>query len=204
MTASASHLRTIGRATSGCANLRLRVFGISPEEAGFARRGFAEAEPARQQRLEEIGRTFAYGYNAAILSTDPALISPELNAVIPEQRGFAFEGASMGFALLDILTPWHSRRFAHFMEGMAFPYIYIAYVGAGWALARTSPHLVWQLGPLDPLLRWLMFDGYGFHAGYFPSASCDQRRPRSARPQRLRAPSVRPGTRALDLVRPGG
>jgi hypothetical protein len=57
----------------------------------------------------------------------------------------------------------------------------MAHVGAGWALARTSLRLAWRLGPLDPLLRWLMLDGYGFHAGYFHhrDAIGRQRRPRA-------------------------
>jgi hypothetical protein len=47
----------------------------------------------------------------------------------------------------------------------------MAYVGAGWAMARVSPLLCWRLGKLDPLLRWLMFDGYGFHEGYFHASA---------------------------------
>ncbi len=87
----------------------------------------------------------------------------------------------MGLALLDLVAPWPSRRFAQFLNGAAAPHIYMAYVGAGWALARTSPRLAWRLGKLDPLLRWLMFDGYGFHEGYFhhDQAIDKQRRPRS-------------------------
>ena len=44
--------------------------------------------------------------------------------------------------------------------------MYMVHVGAGWALARL------RRGPratlrLDPLLRWLALDGFGFHQGYF-------------------------------------
>lgn len=31
---------------------------------------------------------------------------PELNLVEAELRGFAFEGAAMGLALLDTIIPW--------------------------------------------------------------------------------------------------
>ena len=164
---------------SALAPIRQRLLGIDAAEASFARRGFGSTTPARQQRLEQIGRCFVAGYNAAIRIADPVAVVPDLTAPADELSGFAFEGAAMGFALLDLLAPWRSRRFARFVAGPASPQIYMAYVGAGWALARTSPLLAWRLGKLDPLLRWLMFDGYGFHAGYFHhrDAIDRQRRP---------------------------
>ena len=169
--------RTAGAIPGGLAWLRDRLLGISPEEASFARRGFVAANPSRQLRLELLGRTFVEGYLTAVRLADPDAIAPRLAAVAEERRGFAFEGAAMGFALLDLLAPWRSRRFARFLTGAAGPHVYMAYVGAGWALARTSPYLAWRLGPLDPLLRWLMFDGYGFHAGYFhPGDAIDRQR----------------------------
>jgi len=168
---------TAGAAPRGFAWLRDRLLVISAEEASFARRGFGPTTPARQQRLEQIGRTFVTGYNTAIRTADSAAIGADRDAIPQELHGFAFEGAAMGFALLDLLTPWPARRFARFLTGAASPHIYMAHVGAGWALARTSPHLAWRLGPLDPLLRWLMFDGYGFHAGYFhPRDAIDRQR----------------------------
>jgi hypothetical protein len=150
-------------------SIRERLFGIDEAEASFARRGFAPTTPACQQRLEQIGRCFVAGYNAAIRTADPVGVVIDLGIFADELRGFAVEGAAMGFALLDVLTPWPSRCFGRFLTGAACPHVFTAYVGAGLALARTSVHLAWRLGPLDPLLRWLMFDGYGFHAGYFQS-----------------------------------
>ena len=162
---------------------RARLLGIDPAEAGFVRRGFAPADPSRRERLEEIGRTFIAGYNTALRLGDPDPAAPRFDATARELQGFAFEGAAMGFALLDLLTPWRGRRFVRFVGGPAAPHIYMAHVGAGWALARTSLRLAWRLGPLDPLLRWLAFDGYGFHAGYFHhrEAIDRQHRPRALR-----------------------
>jgi hypothetical protein len=167
-------------ASSPLAQVRQRLLGIAPEEASFARRGFPPTEPSRQRHLEAIGRTFVAGYNAALRAGDPDAAPPAPDAPA-ELLGFAFEGAAMAFALLDILVPRRRRRFARFVAGAAGPHVYMAHVGAGWALARTSRRLAWRLGPLDPLLRWLMLDGHGFHAGYFHHrAAIDrQRRPRS-------------------------
>jgi hypothetical protein len=147
--------------------VRYRLLGIAADEASFARRGFTPAEPSRQQRLEEIGRVFIGGYNAALRLADPGAMAPQFGDFAGEFRGFAFEGAAMGLALLDLLTPRRGQRFIRFAHGPASRHVYMAYVGAGWALARTSLRLAWRFGPLDPMLRWLVIDGYGFHAGYF-------------------------------------
>lgn len=155
---------------------RRRLFGISAEETSFARRGFAATTASRQQHLEQIGRTFIAGYNAAVSAARPSRVAPQLDAVAEELRGFAFEGAAMGFALLDLLLPWPSRHFARFVAGPASAHIYPAYVGAGMALAQTSLRLMWRLEPLDPLLRWLLFDGYGVHTGYFHASQAIVRR----------------------------
>ncbi len=40
-------------------------------------------------------------------------------------------------------------------------------VGAGWALARVPRDVGKTLAHFDPLLRWLLLDGYGFHEAFF-------------------------------------
>lgn len=145
--------------------LRVRALGIAPEEASFARRGFAATDPVAQARLELVGRTFIGGYRAALAADEPAALGERLDRVDAELRGFAYEGAAMALALLDQLVPVR-RRLAAFVAGPAEPHVYMAHVGAGWAMARLrrGPR---ALRRLDPLLRWLALDGYGFHAGYF-------------------------------------
>jgi hypothetical protein len=75
----------------------------------------------------------------------------------------------MGFALADALTPGRPRRSAEFIAGSGAAHIYMAYVGVGWAMARL-PRMLWPraaAAATDPLLRWLVLDGYGFHQAYF-------------------------------------
>jgi hypothetical protein len=43
----------------------------------------------------------------------------------------------------------------------------MVHVGAGWALARVPARVEKFLGRFDPLLRWLIVDGYGFHEAFF-------------------------------------
>jgi hypothetical protein len=82
-------------------------------------------------------------------------------------RGFAFEGAAMGFALLDWLTPWRRDRISKFVQGAGDSHTYMVHVGLGWAWARLPVNFRRAQTRLDPVLGWLAFDGWGFHEGFF-------------------------------------
>ena len=146
---------------------RRRFLGLSPAEASFARRGFLTGEEIARQRLEQIGITFLSGYHAALEETGLVSLARRLSTVEKDLQGFAFEGAAMGLGLLDFITPWRKDRWRTFAEGLAQPHIYMMHVGLGWALARLRRSVTPHLGQLDPLLGWLVVDGYGFHEGYF-------------------------------------
>ena len=146
---------------------RRRFLGLSPSEASFARRGFLTGEEIARQRLEQIGITFLSGYHAALEETGFVPLARRLTSVEKDLQGFAFEGAAMGLALLDCFTPWRKDRWRTFTEGLAKPHIYMMHVGLGWALARLRRSVTSHLVQLDPLLGWLVVDGYGFHEGYF-------------------------------------
>lgn len=125
------------------------------------------SEEQARQRLEQIGIVFLSGYHAALEETEFVPLARRLAMVDAESRGFAFEGAAMGLALLDCLTPWRRNRWRTFTEGMAAPHVYMMHVGLGWALARLRRSVTPYLARLDSLLGWLVVDGYGFHEGYF-------------------------------------
>lgn len=120
-----------------------------------------------QLRLEEIGRTFLYGYHAALDNAAPHVLAQRLDRVALEFRGFAYEGAAMGLALLDRLLPWRAQRLQAFLAGPGDDHAYMIHVGVGWMWARLYRRIERPLAQLDPLLRWLAVDGYGFHQGYF-------------------------------------
>jgi hypothetical protein len=143
------------------------LFRIPMEQATFARRGFVVDDGPARRRLESIGCTFLTGYQAALDEPEAEQLVEQLHCVDAESRGFAFEGAAMALALLDLLTPWKHDRWQSFMNAGATEHQYMAHVGVGWAMARLQR---WRkhFPPLrDPLLRWLAIDGYGFHEGYF-------------------------------------
>ena len=159
--------RNAGNKVSLLGQARKRFLGLSPVEATFAKRGFIAGEERARQQLEQIGITFLSGYHAALEETGFAPLARRLATVEAEFRGFAFEGAAMGLALLDCVTPWRKDRWRTFTERLAEPHIYMMHVGLGWALARLRRSVTPYLATLDPLLCWLMVDGYGFHEGYF-------------------------------------
>jgi hypothetical protein len=152
------------------AKFRRRLFGISPEEVTFKRRGFRDRGPEQTRRLEQVGRTFLRGYHAALIDEGPDALATRLESVEEAFRGFAYEGAAMGLALLDQLSPWRRVRVRVFLSGAGSRHPYMIHVGVGWAIARLPwlrRNVVRATRDLDPLLRWLALDGYGFHEGYF-------------------------------------
>lgn len=146
---------------------RRRFLGLSPAEASFAKRGFIAGEEKARLRLEQIGTTFLSGYHAALEETGFVSLAQRLSEVEADLQGFAFEGAAMGLALLDCFTPWRKDRWRTFTARLAERHIYMMHVGLGWALARLRRSVTPHLAKLDPLLGWLVVDGYGFHEGYF-------------------------------------
>lgn len=153
---------------------------LSPEEASFSRRKFAAPSAPARARLEGIGRTFILGYNEALRSADLEVFARRLERVAPVDRGFACEGAAMALTLLDLLLPSEPSRLGALLDGPGRPHVHLVHVGAGWALARLRRGERDIPGRLDPLLRWLALDGYGFHNGYFAPKQAfeEQFRPR--------------------------
>jgi hypothetical protein len=130
-------------------------------------RGFHVKNDAARARLERIGATFLTGYGYAAEARTVAEVEDRLELVDREVRGFAYEGAAMGFAVRDGLPIGGSRHVAQFLAGRARRHGYMAYIGVGWAMARL-PRFRWsRITVADPLLRWLVLDGYGFHQAYF-------------------------------------
>ncbi|HEU4390593.1 MAG TPA: DUF1702 family protein [Blastocatellia bacterium] len=158
---------------------RRTLFGVSLDEVTLARRGFHATSESQRIRLERIGGTFLAGYHAALEESSLSRLETLLNAIELEYRGFAFEGAGMALALLDLVTPWKGSRVDALLRGPGDAHIYMVHVGVGWAFARAPFGTMTAFRRLDPILRWLALDGYGFHEGYFHwSPETPNRRPR--------------------------
>jgi enediyne biosynthesis protein E3 len=157
--------------------LRRRLLTPNVAETSLDKRGFHKKSPAAQERLETVGKTFLTGYAHAVEARTPAEAEASIEQLPDWLRGFAYEGAGMGLAMLDGLPFGRSDRVAAFLatpRGQA--YQYLAYVGIGWAMARL-PRFRWpKPAALDPVLAPLVLDGYGFHQAYFHTARYVDRR----------------------------
>jgi hypothetical protein len=146
--------------------LRKQLLGISLKEIRCEQRRFDIATPDIKTRIEKIGETFVSGYHAALINDDNHYLEEQLDTIALEMRGFAYEGAAMALALLDLITPWQNKHLQRFLQGPGDAHAYMVHVGAGWAMARI-PWGMTYFNKLDALLAWLALDGYGFHQGYF-------------------------------------
>ncbi|MCI0383201.1 DUF1702 family protein [Streptomyces sp. CNQ085] len=150
--------------------LRRRILTPSVSETTLEKRGFHRKNRQAQEQLERVGRTFLEGYGYAVQARSVAEAEEMLESVPRAYRGFAYEGAGMGAAVHDAL-PGHSGRLEGLLAGGGGRHIYMVYVGVGWAMARL-PRFLWPaVERTDPLLRWLILDGYGFHQAYFRTDS---------------------------------
>lgn len=143
--------------------IRRTLFGIPSEKSVFSRPGFAKEA---WERFQPVAHSLVEGYHATLEDSRFEALVPRLDAVEPELRGFAYEGAGMGLAALDCIAPW-KKRLQAFVDGPGAAHIYPVYVGVGLALARLGRQPERCLERLDPLLGWVIVDGYGFHEGFF-------------------------------------
>jgi hypothetical protein len=143
------------------------MFGLPARAVKFQQRGFRAASASVRDRLESVGGAFVSGYHLALECKSISELEAALDGVASELRGFAFEGAAMGLALLDWLTPGRRDRVGGFLAGAGSAHAYMIHVGVGWVWARAPwGFRRWQ-ARMDPLLGWLAFDGWGFHEGFF-------------------------------------
>jgi enediyne biosynthesis protein E3 len=155
----------------GLRALRRRILTPNLSATKLEVRGFHEKDAASKLLLETIGATFLTGYGAAVETRTAAECEQQLERISPQFRGFGYEGAAMGYAVLDGLPVGGSKHVARFLAGRGSQHAYMAYIGVGWAMARL-PRFRWsRITVADPLMRWLVLDGFGFHQAYFRTDS---------------------------------
>ncbi len=151
--------------------MRRRLLTPDASETTLEKRGFHRKSASAQDRLESVGKSFLQGYTYAMEAVAPAAAEPRLEQLPDWLRGFAYEGAGMGFAMLDGLPFGRSDNVQRFLQRpLGSSHRYLVLVGVGWAMARL-PRVCWpDPAELDPLLLPLVLDGYGFHQAYFRTA----------------------------------
>jgi enediyne biosynthesis protein E3 len=116
--------------------------------------------------FEPVARNLVGGFKTTLDDDRFKILVPRLDSIDGEFRGVAYEGAGMGLMLLDSLGPW-KKRLQAFIDGPGAPYDWLLYIGAGLVLPRVPMKPERFLEKLDPFLRWLVMDGYGFYEGFF-------------------------------------
>lgn len=143
-------------------------------EVTFAKRGFppgSSARAAATQQLEAIPQAVICGFEWGIDARDLWEVERRLDLVDAEMRGFAYEGVTMAFTVLDAMG--HGHRTRDLLLGPGSKHIFLAYIGMGFAMARL-PRPLWKKvvpdlsgDPYYPTMSWLAVDGYGFDRAYF-------------------------------------
>ncbi|MEU4253846.1 DUF1702 family protein [Amycolatopsis sp. NPDC026612] len=153
--------------------LRKRLLAPSLASVGFAERRFPVVHTDATARLEAVPQAVVCGFEWAIEGAPLWEIERRLALVEPEQRGFAYEGATMGYTILDAMPGGGRNRTRELLEGPGRPHIFLTYIGVGFAMARL-PRPLWKniLPELTgvayhPVMSWLAVDGYGFDRAYF-------------------------------------
>lgn len=137
-------------------------FQVSQADTNLVKDG---GDQAAAVRLETVIAMVTKGCQLTLQYSQPEVIR-RLDAVEPELRGFAYEGAGVGLGAIDCVFPWRNRT-ASFLAGQGGAYIYAVHIGVGLALARLRRKPERYLNRLDPILGWMAIDGYGFHEGFF-------------------------------------
>lgn len=156
----------------------LRQFVLAPKLTAvtFAERGFPGAGAPATERLEAIPQAVVCGFEWGIACRDLWDVERRLELIEPEQRGFAYEGAAMAFAVRDAMTGGSGKRTRELLLGPGAPHVLLTYIGIGFAMAKL-PRPLWRTiipdltgSPYYPTMTWLAVDGYGFDLAYFDTA----------------------------------
>ena len=144
-------------------------FAIPARKMTVERLGLCVAGPEDAKRVNGILASFAGGFNAMITAPRMKAVRAHCESIGPLYRSFAEEGMAMGYTLRRLFRYDPASFESQIIEqGPGFRYLY--YVGLGfWSGIRnhSGQRLTGITQGLDPLHRFLCFDGYGFNYAFF-------------------------------------
>lgn len=143
------------------------MFKVSYQEVTPQKRGFVFNNAVSSAHLENIGISFLDGYHHSLDLNCTDFICRSMDQKEKKYRGFSYEGAAMGLAIKDVFRFKRNRLIPAFLADKGNKHVYMSHVGIGWAYARLPFNVEKELLNYDPLLRWLIIDGFGFHQAYF-------------------------------------
>ena len=147
----------------------LLPFQLSPRRMTVARLGLKVTVAAHVERVNTILRSFIGGFNTMISPRSYQACQGHCDSLPSLYQPFAHEGLAMGY----ILRNGFRYRADVFEEQIVKPrpeFRYLYYVGLGfWSGMRNyHPHRLQRMvDGLDPLHRYLCYDGYAFTRAFF-------------------------------------
>ncbi|MFC6079831.1 DUF1702 family protein [Sphaerisporangium aureirubrum] len=154
-------------------SLRRLLLTPSLADVTFEVRGFPVTPSDATRGLEAIPQAVICGFEWGIDARSQWEVERRLELVAPEHRGFAYEGATMAFTVVDAMGGGRGHRTKDLLLGPGRPHIFLTYIGVGFAMARL-PRPLWKKVMPDltgsdyyPVMTWLAVDGFGFDRAYF-------------------------------------
>jgi len=161
---------------TGWWRLAFAVFGIRPAKMTVEHNGLLVSAPADVERVDAILRSFAGGFNAMISHPSSTGWRRYCDSLPPLCQPFAHEGAAMGFTLRRLFR-YDAAAFEEGIVRVRSGFRYLYYVGLGfWSGMRNHDpqRLAGIVDGLDPLYRYLCYDGYGFKQAFFDGTRSPQ------------------------------
>lgn len=145
------------------------LFALRPSRMTVARLNLCVSDSADAGRVNSILASFAGGFNAMITGASERGWRGYCESLPSLLTSFAHEGAAMGYTVRHLFR----YRAGEFERSLVKPrpeMRYLYYVGLGfWSGIRnhTAKKMERIVDGLDPLHRYLCYDGYGFKRAFF-------------------------------------
>jgi len=145
------------------------LFAIPPQRLTVQRLDLLVTLPRDVERINMILPGFARGFNAMITAPSEAGWRSYCESLPVLCQPFAHEGAAMGYTLRHLFR-YNPADFEERLVKQQPEFRYLYYVGLGfWSGMRNhdARKLSRVVHGLDPLHRYLCYDGYGFKHAFF-------------------------------------
>ena len=156
-------------AGTGWWRLAFRAAAIRPSQMTVEKLGLLVNSPEDVARVDAILGHFAGGFNAMISARNEAGWRNHGQSIEPLYESFAQEGVAMGYTVRSLFR-YNARDFEATVVKPRPEFRYLHYVGLGfWSGMRnhSAARLAKIVEGLDPLHRYLCYDGYGFKKAFF-------------------------------------
>ena len=111
--------------------------------------------------IQTVVDTFQKGRSMSELELGLDELITQLNQFEPRYRSVAFEGASMGVALVNEISTW--KKYSEKAEKHSTQ----VHIGLGWAIAEQELDLASILSEINPEMQVKVLDGFGYWHGLF-------------------------------------